>query len=909
MAFETAFTNDGRDLVDLAQKGALRGAQFRTALVDELYRLLSAGRSVLLVGEAGAGKTAVIEQLAMRLTDGNEPLGIQQFSTTTIMSGTLYLGEWQSKITSICKAAIDRGAVLYFTDVLNLPTAGKTKQAQTNLLDAIRPMAANGLLLLAEATPEQLRTIERDRALSDLFTKLDIPPLSEAEVDGVLASATDLDEVSRQALVHLTSRFLPARPQPGPALDLLEQVLHYRAEKLEVGEPTTIDVPFVEKVFSIYSGLPLFIVSRTATAKVADIRGWFAQRLVGQAEGIEAVVEAIALFKAGLHDPNKPLGTFLFVGPTGVGKTELARQLATFLFGSTNRMLRFDLSEFKDYHSFEMLLGNPKDASQPARLVDPVRAQPFQVILFDELEKAHANLNDMLLPLLDEGRVTPPGGKTVDFRNTIVICTSNVGAAEADSSAMGFGGGPEPDRGGAFRKALEAHFRPEFLNRFQHIAVFHSLTRDQIHRVFRIELGHVLEREGIARRNLVVDVTDAAIDRVIDVGYDARYGARGLKRAIQRQLVLPLATAIMERGAQPGQILKVDVDGTRLSVRMLDTDESRTTRREAAPVVALGKKLDRPALVTLAHELVARVAKLAQDADEAGQREELDRIEEIREGPGFWSRPDAAALISGSDRVRRLIDRLGRLRNRATDLEAAVPAAQSRKALTIAARQAEMLARDTEAAHRELVLMGPDGPWDALVEVGPVAPTGRLARDTLITVLTDWAQYRRATITWIRAPLTDDEPAVVAIKGRYAFGTLRLESGLHRVRTADVRSVARVRVAPWTPARAKPVFSSHHALKRTGQLGGRVRSRLELDGGLVLQNADSLATNRDIAAELAGSWQSMPAPSDDIIRRYDLDAPLVRDVLTGTSSGRPDALSGARFDALLNARLSVSPTE
>ncbi|HLM74604.1 MAG TPA: AAA family ATPase, partial [Polyangiaceae bacterium] len=561
---------------------------------------LDRDRSVLLVGPAGVGKTAVLHGVAKAMAAREVRDHLYEVSTALLLAGTRYIGEWQTKVLRVATAASELGAVLYITDLWNLPQVGRTSTNDNNMLDALRPFLESGrLTLAAEVTPETLRLMQRVPGFMRLFHPIEIHPLAPEKVDAALDLSAEragarVDAGSRACLVKLTTRFLAARPQPGPALSLLAQVLDYQEQKRGIGELEPISPAFVERVFSIMTGLPPFVVSREVTMSASDVRAWFGERIVGQSEAISAVVEMIALFKAGLHDPSKPVGTFLFVGPTGVGKTELARALATFIFGSPQRLLRFDLSEFKDYSSFELLLGSPSDSTKPARLLDPVRAHPFQVVLFDELEKAHPNVWDLLLPLLDEGRLTAPGGDTVDFRSTVIIATSNVGAAEAQRPERSLGFGPSvssaPQRSDAegrsarMKGALEESFRPEFLNRFQHIILFHALSKEQMRLVARQEMARVLTREGISGRNLVVDVDDEAIDLVIEEGIDARFGARALKREIQRRLVLPLAMTLMEREVSPDSILKVTVKEGELRVRVLETEKSLEHRRELEPV-------------------------------------------------------------------------------------------------------------------------------------------------------------------------------------------------------------------------------------------------------------------------------------------------------------------------------------
>jgi ATP-dependent Clp protease ATP-binding subunit ClpC len=907
--YANALAQDGRDLVAAARDGELPSVDFRDEDVQAVLDLLDKGRSVLLVGPDGVGKTAIVHGVAKAMSARNVG-DLVELSTTAVMSGTRYLGEWQSKATSIARKAAEFGTVVYLSDVWNLPKTGRSDNNDNNLLDALRPFVGAGkMTLLAEVSPEVLRLMERHAGFVPLFTKVPVAPLDEAAVDRCLQHAAkrkgfELDAAGRRTLKLLTSRFLPARPQPGPALDLLTQVRDYQLEKQGVGEHEPISPTLIERVFSIYSGLPMFVVSASATMPAKEIRAWFEDRIVGQREAIEAVVEAIALFKAGLNDPTKPLGTFLFVGPTGVGKTEVARALARFLFGSESRLLRFDLSEFKDYHSFEILVGNPKDPGRPAALIDPVRAQPFQVVLLDELEKAHSNVWDLLLGVLDEGRLTPPGGKTVDFRSTILIATSNVGARGTDKR---FGFAPDTSTGArrhAVTKSLENHFRPEFLNRFQNLVVFHALSKDQVKQVARWELKRILKRDGIAARNLVVEVTDEALDQVIERGFDPRYGARALKREIQRQLVLPLAMALMEQQVADGSILKIVENDGHIRVRVLETREIRAKKAELAPVKAENEVLTREDVGERLEMARARLERIAGDLGEENLHAQRRRLEQARVQPAFWSQPEAAARdLRDLDRIASVLDRLDRLRSWNEELLEDLARTRARARIEKLARDLLRQERALVRGERELLRMGFDGAWDALVEVRPLGAGGRKARDLLVQTYIGWAAGRKMQAQWLRDPQRADEAAMLAVKGHYAVGLLMGEAGLHRVRDGKDSAVCRVRVAPWTDADGEVGFIDHRALKgKQGQLGGRIRSRLECKGGLVLQNGCNLSENRELAAAVAPSWAQVGPASDEQVRRIDLAKPLLKDA-SGFSSGRKDALAPGPFHELLCHRV------
>lgn len=910
--FEDALA-EGRDLVATARRGELDPVRAREAEILALEEVVKLGSSVLLVGPDGVGKSSVIQGLAQRWRDGDRP--IIELSTTSFMAGTKYLGEWQSKVTAIAEQAHIAGAVLYIPDVWNLPKTGRTDKNDNNLLDALKPaLTSRRVQLLAEVSPEILRGMERTPGFVALFKKMTLSPMAPASVrrcveESAQAASLPIAPEAMETLLSLSSRF-SARAQPGPALAVLAHLV--RRVQEDPTQTLPLAVPQVEAGFSDLSGLPMFVVSRSETRPAKEIRGWFQDRIVGQQAAIESVLECIALFKAGLQDPDKPIGTFLFVGPTGVGKTELARTLARFLFGSESRLLRFDLSEFKDYHSFERLIGNPRNPGQPAALVDPIRAQPFQVILFDELEKAHPNIWDLLLGLLDEGRITPPSGQTVDCRNTIVIATSNVGAQDSQRSAVGFGGGAsESDQRRAVEKALEAHFRPEFLNRFGHLAVFHALTTEQVTQVARWELKRVIDREGIAARNLIVEVEDAALALVVEKGFDPRYGARGLKREIQRRVVLPLAMTLMERQVEPGSILRVVARDARLQVRVVETGVSKAQRRKREPIkLPDGSTLDLSQVQARAQGLEDRLQSLSAAIDEDTLFDQQQALERERAQPSFWGEPlRAAKVMLQLEQLSLTLDRTERLRLSLEELQAELAQAPAELKKAKLSRLIQQLLRIEDRvlnAERQLVRMGPAGIWDALVHIEPVGKGGAQARELLTATYQEWAASRGFKVQLLCDPVSTSEATLLAIQGNWAHGLLAREAGLHRLKLDKDSEMVRVRVAPWTDARAEPSFGPHKALRgQVGASGNTLRSRLELQGGLLLQNARTLADNRELAAELIASWLAAPEPLDEVVRRYALEPRSVKDHATGLNTQRKDALGGKRFHELLCKRVDL----
>src|SRR5690606_10609792 len=283
------------------------------------------------------------------------------------------------------------------------------------------------------------------------------------------------------------------------------------------------------------------------------------RRVIGQDDAIRAVSDAVRRNRAGLGDPNRPIGSFMFLGPTGVGKTELCKALAQFLFDDENAMVRIDMSEFMEQHSVARLIGAPPGYvgyEEGGRLTEAVRRRPYSVILFDEIEKAHRDVFNVLLQVLDDGRLTDGQGRTVDFKNTVIVMTSNLGSDRIQTLTQQ--GAPEVEIEAAVRDVLKGHFRPEFLNRVDDIIVFHPLGREQLTHIVDIQLERL--RKRLADRDLSLRLTEGAKKQVADEGYDPLYGARPLKRVIQQRIENPLASRILEGGFAPGDTIEIDVD-------------------------------------------------------------------------------------------------------------------------------------------------------------------------------------------------------------------------------------------------------------------------------------------------------------------------------------------------------------
>lgn len=571
----------GRVLTSPDQARLLDRAFERQQEVDDLLRSLrqEGNSSVILIGEAGVGKTAIIHELTHRLIEEDPTCAVLETSTPELMVGTKYIGEWETKLHDLVeKIKAPRRVYLYLTNVNDLPGAGTTSSNKQNFVTLLAPYMRRGdITVIGESTAEGLRTgIDKDLSIKRLFRNIPVKvPDAPTILKVVRQSLAELGrrrEVTLEAanevlelLVELSGTYYSTMAQPGRSVTVLRQVVdHIIEQRGESGDVLRVEPEDVIKGLARFTGLPELLLNDELPLNTDEVRAFFDRRVLGQPEAVEAVVDLITLIKAGLTDPTKPFGVFLFVGPTGVGKTELAKALSEFIFGSDKRLLRFDLSEYRDYDSFEKLIGGTWRHRESGRLTSKVREQPFSVILLDEIEKAHPNIFDLFLQVFDDGRLTDAQGRTTDFRHSIIIMTSNLASAFTPGGPPGFGA--DEDNSLASRKGIlrEVHrfFRPEFLNRIDRLVVFKALEHEIMRRIARRELGKVLTRSGLLRRRLVVDMEPSILDFLMARGFSKAFGARPLKRAVETQVLLPLAREIVSRGpGYGGDILKVRAEG------------------------------------------------------------------------------------------------------------------------------------------------------------------------------------------------------------------------------------------------------------------------------------------------------------------------------------------------------------
>ena len=511
----------------------------------------------LYVGDAGVGKTAIAEGLAKRIVDGEVPEVLNNdtiFSLDmgALLAGTRYRGDFEERLKAVVSELENfEGAVLFIDEIHTVIGAGATSGGAMDASNLLKPALASGQLrCIGSTTYKEYRNhFEKDRALVRRFQKIDVVEPSIDDTIKILKGLKPYYEEHHKvrytagalkAAVELAAKYINDRKLPDKAIDVIDEVGASRMLLAENKRKKTITVGDVEAVVAKIARIPPKSVSRNDKEALQNLERDLKRMVFGQDKAIEALASAIKLARAGLREPEKPIGSYLFSGPTGVGKTEVARQLASSL---GIELKRFDMSEYMERHSVSRLIGAPPGYvgfDQGGLLTDAVDQHPHSVLLLDEIEKAHPDLFNILLQVMDHGKLTDHNGKTVDFRNTIIIMTTNAGAADLAKAAIGFG---REEREGDDQEAIERMFTPEFRNRLDATIGFAPLSPEVVALVVD---KFVMQLEGqLADRNVTIDLTDEAREWLAKKGYDRRMGARPLSRVIQNEIKKPLAEELL----------------------------------------------------------------------------------------------------------------------------------------------------------------------------------------------------------------------------------------------------------------------------------------------------------------------------------------------------------------------------
>ncbi len=572
----------GRDLTAQAANGKIGPAIAREREIRALARTLARNKknNPLLLGDAGVGKTAVVEGLAFAIHEGTAPKSLRnrrvvQIEIGTLVAGTSLRGQFEERLIGIVDEVKNAGNVILFIDEIHtIVGAGDTIDSNLDAANILKPALARGELICVGATTheEYRRAIAQDPALDRRFRTIDIEEPSQADTLQILSGQRKkledhhgvvIREDALEAAVSLSVRFLPDRRLPDKALDLLDEactrvIIRTQSPDDDSGGIPDVQVENIAAVLSDWTGIPVTELTKDEKRRLSGLDEALKKRVIGQDSAVTTVAEAIKTARAGLGDPDRPIGVFLFLGPSGVGKTELARALASFMFGSDEAMLRLDMSEFHDSHTVARLIGAPpgyKDTQRGGQLTDGLRRRPYSVVLLDEVEKAAPEVFDIFLQVFDEGRLSDAHGRHVDARHAVFIMTSNIGTEETGKS-LGFAASAEqqlPD----YEGYLNRFFRPEFLNRVDETITFRSLNRETMSKILDLQLEELHTRLG--RQSLQLELSDAARDLILKKGYDPINGARPLRRAIERLLTRPLSNKIVEDVFQPKDIIMVEV--------------------------------------------------------------------------------------------------------------------------------------------------------------------------------------------------------------------------------------------------------------------------------------------------------------------------------------------------------------
>ncbi len=650
-----ALDSFGRDLTQLAADGELDPVIGRKREIERLIQILCrrTKNNPVLLGEAGVGKTAIVEGLSQQIINKQVPEILKEkrivvLDLAMMVAGTKYRGQFEERIKAVINEVRRAKNVTLFIDELHTLVGAGGAEGAIDASNVLKPALARGEVQCIGATTldEYRKHVEKDGALERRFQTIIVEPPSKDETLDILRGLQDryeahhrvkfTDEALFQA-VELSTRYISGRCLPDKAIDVVDEAgarvrlknmtpppdmkeLEQKIEKLQAEKDEAVraadyeraaslrdeaqqllndkaqmqkkwyednkeatgvvDPEVIAEVVSNMTGVPLTRLEKKETQRLLELEAEIHKQVVSQDDAISAVSRAVRRSRSGMKDPNRPMGCFIFLGPSGVGKTLLAQALAEFMFGDRNSLVRLDMSEFMEKHNVSRLVGAPPGYvgyEEGGQLTERIRRRPYAVLLLDEIEKAHPDVYNILLQIMDEGRLTDSFGRGIDFKNVVVIMTSNIGA-ELIKNNSGFGFGKKTPEANyekmkdMLHKEVERHFRPEFINRVDDIIVFKSLTKEDLQTIVDYELAKVFKR--LTEHGLKLEMADRAKEFLIEKGYNPEFGARPLRRAIEHYIEDPLSEAVLRGEFKGKNLIKIDVqDEEHLKLEGLVTEE------------------------------------------------------------------------------------------------------------------------------------------------------------------------------------------------------------------------------------------------------------------------------------------------------------------------------------------------
>src|SRR5712672_471840 len=540
----------------------------------------------VLVGAPGVGKTAVVEGLAQKIVKGEVPETIKDKQLYTLdlgalVAGSRYRGDFEERLKKVLKEIRTRGDIILFIDEIHTLVGAGAAEGAIDAASILKPMLARGELQTIGATTldEYRKYLEKDAALERRFQPIQVAEPTIAHTIEILKGLRDRYEAHHRvsitdgalvAAAQLADRYISDRFLPDKAIDLIDEAgSRMRIRRMTAPPDLREYDEKIAEVLATATGIPVFKLTEEESQRLLRMEDELHKRVIGQNDAIKALSQAIRRTRAGLKDPKRPGGSFIFAGPSGVGKTELSKTLAEFLFGDEDALIQLDMSEYMEKHTVSRLFGSPPGYvgyEEGGQLTEKVRRRPFSVVLFDEIEKAHPDIFNSLLQILEDGRLTDAQGRQVDFKNTVIIMTTNLGTRDISKGvSVGFARSGESE--GSYdrmktkvNEELKQHFRPEFLNRVDDTIVFHQLTQEEIVTIVDLMIAKVDER--LKDRDMGLELRPAAKELLSERGYDPVLGARPLRRTIQRSIEDSLSEKILFGELKAGQIVMVDVKGT-----------------------------------------------------------------------------------------------------------------------------------------------------------------------------------------------------------------------------------------------------------------------------------------------------------------------------------------------------------